>query len=131
PRLKCRKKWQLTPKPLPRKRKRSAGSIRNAVQKNPNNRTAAIAHMKSLPCVIAAAALLLAVSAHAETPSHNAQPFGVWLGEFKQEARSKGIAQETLDEAFADTQPLDGVIELDRKQPESTQTFERYLSRAV
>lgn len=69
-------------------------------------------------------------SAAAQEP-HNDQPFGIWLQEFKEEAIQQGISPSTLDKAFADTQPLPRVIELDRKQPETTLTLEEYLDKVV
>jgi membrane-bound lytic murein transglycosylase B len=59
------------------------------------------------------------------------QAFQKWLTEFKQDALTKGISQQTLNEAFASTEPIDRVIELDRKQPESTLTLEEYLQKVV
>ncbi|MDE3059782.1 MAG: lytic murein transglycosylase [Pseudomonadota bacterium] len=61
----------------------------------------------------------------------NSKPFGLWLQEFEQEAKHRGISQATLDDAFADTAPLDRVIELDRKQPESVLTLDEYVARIV
>lgn len=59
------------------------------------------------------------------------QPFNDWLAEFRQDALADGISEATLDEAFADAKVIDRVIELDRKQPESTQTMEEYLEKIV
>jgi membrane-bound lytic murein transglycosylase B len=59
------------------------------------------------------------------------QAFQNWLADFKSDALSKGISQQTLNEAFASTEPIDRVIELDRKQPESTMTLEEYLQKVV
>lgn len=60
-----------------------------------------------------------------------AQEFPVWLAAFKADARGRGIAQDTLDAAFAGVKPLPRVIELDRKQPESKLTFAQYQERIV
>ncbi|MBL8628623.1 MAG: lytic murein transglycosylase [Rhodospirillaceae bacterium] len=57
--------------------------------------------------------------------------FQVWLKDFRREAAAKGISARTLDLAFADIKLIPRVIELDRKQPEFTQTFWRYLDGAV
>lgn len=57
--------------------------------------------------------------------------FNRWLSDFKSEAQSKGINTSVLDSAFANTQPMDEIIELDRKQPESTITIDEYLSKTV
>jgi len=56
------------------------------------------------------------------------QDFAIWLAELKTEARSQGISQGTLDRAFAEvTSPIERVLELDRSQPEFTQTFSGYM----
>ncbi|WP_321391191.1 lytic murein transglycosylase [Emcibacter sp.] len=61
----------------------------------------------------------------------NPQPFGVWLEELKAEALGNGISAETLRQALANIEPIPRIIELDRKQPEFTQTYEEYISRRV
>jgi len=70
--------------------------------------------------------LLSVLPARAETDD-----FASWLADVRREALQKGISPATLDSAFADLQPIDKVIELDRKQPEFTQTFWRYLDLRV
>lgn len=60
-----------------------------------------------------------------------AEPFDAWLASFKAEASRKGISSATLDMAFEGIQPIEKVLEYDRKQPEFTQTFWTYLNRAV
>lgn len=66
------------------------------------------------------------------TASVQAEPgFGHWLLEFKAEARSQGIPDVLLEQAFQDVQPLDRVLELDRKQPESIMTFMEYQEKIV
>lgn len=62
---------------------------------------------------------------------HNAKPFGLWTSEFKAEAEAKGISRDLLQRAFEGLSPNPRVIELDRKQPESTKTFTQYLTGAV
>ena len=57
--------------------------------------------------------------------------FQAWLAELKTEALAAGISQATLDEAFVEVEPITRVIELDRRQPEFTQTFWNYLSIAI
>jgi len=62
----------------------------------------------------------------------NSRPFGLWLEEFKRDAEAQGIAPATLDEAFAHSEaPIDRVVELDRKQPESVLTLAQYLGNTV
>jgi membrane-bound lytic murein transglycosylase B len=57
--------------------------------------------------------------------------FPDWLTELRDEALERQISAATLDAALANLQPNDKVIELDRKQPESEMTFERYLKIVV
>lgn len=83
-----------------------------------------------LPLLIAA--LCCASPAVAQQPPHNPEPFGLWLEEFKRDALAQGISQQTVDSAFTNTQaPIARVIELDRRQPESTMTFDTYLENVV
>ena len=66
------------------------------------------------------------------TVSVQADPgFEQWLLAFKSEARFQGIPESLLEQAFQDVAPLDRVLELDRKQPESTMTFVEYLEKIV
>lgn len=58
-------------------------------------------------------------------------PFETWLAELRDEAMGRGIGVATLDQALADLEPNERVIELDRRQPEFTQTFEEYLTARV
>lgn len=61
-----------------------------------------------------------------------AQPdFAAWLDGLRAEALSRGIRPMTLDAALSDVKPIDRVLELDRRQPEFTLTFDEYLSRVV
>lgn len=59
------------------------------------------------------------------------QPFETWLEGVRAEARQKGISEATVQAALADIQPIPRVIELDRRQPEFTLTFQQYLDRVV
>jgi membrane-bound lytic murein transglycosylase B len=84
--------------------------------------------------VIFAAALILpncgtARAQEGATP----QPTGFdkWLVELKAEAQAKGISAGTLDAALTGLTPLKRVVELDRRQPEFTQTFRTYLNKRV
>jgi len=60
-----------------------------------------------------------------------AEDFSSWLNELRQEAHAKGISETTIHEALDNLEPIPRVIELDRKQPEFTQTFWRYLDARV
>ena len=58
-------------------------------------------------------------------------PFGLWLEELKQEARTRGVRAEVIEKALSNAKQIPRVLELDRSQPEFTQTFWSYLNRAV
>lgn len=59
------------------------------------------------------------------------QDFSLWLGELRAEAEAMGIRPAILDEALSGLAPIARVIELDRRQPEFTQTLTEYLSRRL
>lgn len=58
-------------------------------------------------------------------------PFQTWLAGFRQQAAAQGISQATLDAALTGLQPLDRVVEADRRQPEFLDTFLDYLNKRV
>jgi len=60
-----------------------------------------------------------------------ADRFDDWLRDLRADARAEGISPHTLDAALTGIVPLPRVIELDRKQPESTITFQDYLDRVL
>lgn len=74
-----------------------------------------------------------AAPAAVATPASDAAatPFQTWLDDFRREAAAQGISQATLDAALTDLQPLDNVVESDRKQPEFLETFLDYLTKRV
>ena len=57
------------------------------------------------------------------------QKFALWKTELINDAKLVGISEETLDKAFKDVKIIAKVIELDRKQPEKTISFEEYNKR--
>ncbi len=57
--------------------------------------------------------------------------FNTWLSEFRTKAFEQGISESTVNSALIDLTPIARVIELDRKQPESTITFDTYKDRIV
>lgn len=63
--------------------------------------------------------------------SAHAQPFDAWLAELRQEALENGISATLMDTVVAQAKPIPRVIELDRKQPEFTLTFQQYMDRVV
>jgi membrane-bound lytic murein transglycosylase B len=72
----------------------------------------------------ALAALLVA-------PARSDSDFQTWLAALRAEAEAQGISAETLDRALSGVEPIERVIELDRRQPEFTQTFWRYLDQRI
>ena len=57
--------------------------------------------------------------------------FATWLKDFRAEAAALGISQATLEQSLSDIKPDPEVLELDRRQPEFSQTFWAYFSRRV
>ncbi len=68
----------------------------------------------------------------AEPPVAEAPPaFRVWLEAMRADALRAGISQETVRRALTGLAPIQRVIELDRAQPERTQTFDQYITRVI
>jgi membrane-bound lytic murein transglycosylase B len=59
------------------------------------------------------------------------QEFGAWLQAFRKEAIGKGIPAAVVDQSLAGVAPIPRVLELDRRQPETTLTFDEYITRVV
>lgn len=76
---------------------------------------------------IAFGAVLAASAVQAQTDP----AFESWLKDLKAEALKAGINQEVIDTSFVGVAPIPRIIELDRKQPESTLTFQQYVDRIV
>lgn len=57
--------------------------------------------------------------------------FQPWLASLRAEALQRGISARTLDAALPSIQLVPRAIELDRKQPEFSQTFGGYFQRAL
>ncbi|ACI98579.1 lytic murein transglycosylase [Rhodospirillum centenum] len=77
-----------------------------------------------------AAALAVAPVMQA-APAQAATDFAAWLEALRQDAGAQGISEATLREALTGVQPIPRVLELDRRQPEGTITFARYIERVV
>jgi membrane-bound lytic murein transglycosylase B len=58
-------------------------------------------------------------------------PFADWLAGLKADALKRGVSPTVFDGALGKAQPIEKVLELDRKQPEFTQTFWTYLDKRV
>ena len=76
---------------------------------------------------MALGAAIAAFPAYAQTDP----AFAAWLEGVRAEALDAGIRKETVDASFEGVAPIARVIELDRRQPESTLTFEQYVERIV
>jgi membrane-bound lytic murein transglycosylase B len=57
--------------------------------------------------------------------------FAAWLKGVYDEALSLGIHRKTLDAALTGLAPIKRVVQLDRRQPEFTQTFRQYIDARV
>ncbi len=57
--------------------------------------------------------------------------FDTWLAAVRDEGVRRGLKPATLDSALKGIKPIPRVIELDRRQPEFTLTFEQYMNRVV
>jgi len=87
----------------------------------------AIGRRQALGALVGGGAALLA----SPRAFANQVDFTTWLRELRGEAIKSGIRPATLDAAFKGVQPISRVLELDRKQPEFTLTFEQYLERVI
>ena len=67
----------------------------------------------------------------AAMPSAKAAGFTDWLADLKREAQAQGISSATLTRAFQGVQPIERIVELDRRQPEGRMTFREYRSRVL
>ena len=70
--------------------------------------------------------LALLVAPVANAADHD---FAKWLVELRLEAKERGISDRILDAALGNAAPINRVIELDRRQPEFTMTFDEYLGK--
>ncbi|MGE4064308.1 MAG: lytic murein transglycosylase [Rhodospirillaceae bacterium] len=61
----------------------------------------------------------------------SSQKFEQWLEGARTEAAKRGIGTKTIELALTNLEPNPKVVELDRRQPEFSQTFTRYLNNYV
>ncbi len=83
---------------------------------------------------VALAALVWSVAAQAQSvapPASSPGGFGAFIQGVRRDALQQGITAATLDRAFAGVAFLPHVIELDRRQPEVTLSFQDYIDRVV
>ncbi len=82
--------------------------------------------------LIIGAVFLIGVSA---TQPTNAQSdngsFEAWLQGLRAEAEGRGISAATLDQALGGLTPVPRVLELDKRQPEFSQTFWTYIQGSI
>jgi len=83
-----------------------------------------------VPAVLLALALLVPYQQAPVAPAAQ-PPFDEWLRGVRDEAKTRGISDATLDTAFTGLEPLPVVVERDRAQAEIVQTLDRYLEQRV
>jgi membrane-bound lytic murein transglycosylase B len=75
--------------------------------------------------------LLIVMILFSSSYSTEQQSFDSWLKDFRVTALQKGISVDTVNEALADVTPISRVIELDKRQLESTMTFDKYYKLVI
>tara|TARA_R110002074_G_scaffold36595_5_gene99560 strand:+ start:375 stop:1370 length:996 start_codon:yes stop_codon:yes gene_type:complete len=78
-------------------------------------------------CLFGLALPLFAGGAQAAPPADWAE----WLSEFRAKATAEGISQATLNAALTGLEPVQSILERDRKQPEFSMTFPQYRDKVV
>lgn len=77
-----------------------------------------------------AAALAVAALGYAG-PAPAAESFAAFLDGVRSEARARGLKEATISSALDGLAPIERVVELDRRQPEFTLTFDQYMRRVA
>lgn len=77
-------------------------------------------------CLALALSLLAGCTARAQDKN-----FAQWLVGFKENARSQGVSQKTIEQAFDGMEPDERVVALDQKQPENKVTLTQYLANTI
>jgi membrane-bound lytic murein transglycosylase B len=89
--------------------------------------------------ILAACVVLSFVPARARSQEQAAAPapaidpaaFTAWLREVRRDALDRGVRPATIDQAFADLEPVARVLERDRQQAEFTLDLAAYLKRRL
>lgn len=81
-------------------------------------------------CAVALATVVATVVSGARALAAPAS-FDAWLADVRDEAIQRGLVNPAVSDALASVRYIDRVVELDRRQPELTQTFWRYLDSHV
>jgi membrane-bound lytic murein transglycosylase B len=64
-------------------------------------------------------------------PADGGEGFAAWLEALRRDAAARGVSAATLDATLSGLAPIPAVLELDRRQPEVTLSYRRYLARLV
>ena len=84
-----------------------------------------------LSAVLFGLALSCALSLQAAWAEEAPPPFDAWLDGVRQEAREKGIVEETIRVALTGIEPVRRVVQRDRNQSEFKLTFQIYRDRLL
>lgn len=87
--------------------------------------------MRSRRCWTLGMVAAAAIAAFPSGAGATAVPFDQWLQALRDEAAQKGISRQTIEASLTAVQPIARVLELDRKQPEFTLTYQQYMDRVV
>lgn len=82
-------------------------------------------------CALALAAFLFTSPVLAHETATRDTDFDAWVAALRAEATAQGISHDILDDSFEGVTPIARIIELDRKQPEFTQTFAQYMEKRI
>jgi membrane-bound lytic murein transglycosylase B len=110
-------------------------SLQGAATPDSANREAALPDTGAATTASSTAdtAVAVGVSANETTappvPNGNTPAFDAWVTALRREAEGRGIGAATLDAALHDVQPIPQVLDLDRKQPEFSMTFDDYFAK--
>jgi len=66
-----------------------------------------------------------------QTAEAQTTEFAAWLEGVKREALAEGISSRTVQAALAGVEPIPRILELDRRQPEKTISFNEYVKRTI
>jgi membrane-bound lytic murein transglycosylase B len=90
-------------------------------------------YFKQFAMIFLALSSYLVVPGYAQAPTGSAPKptFEIWLQGVAEEAKTRGIEASAVEEALNGVEPIERVLELDRHQPEFTQTFWTYLNGRV
>jgi len=66
-----------------------------------------------------------------QNPAYATQDWEAWINALKQDAKQQGVSETVVNDALSGIQPIERVIELDRKQPEGTMTFAKYKKNVI